>query len=217
MLKQRIADLIRQAIGDAQAAGELPAFEPPQRIPVDRAKPEFGDFASPVAMPLAGAARMAPIKIAEAIISHLNRADFIAQAEALQPGFINLRLSSTWLAQQVDAILAAGDHYGDIDLAGGRRMQVEFVSSNPNGPLTIGHARNAAIGDTVANVLEAAGYQVQREYYFNDAGQQMKLFYASVYARYVQELGHKEAQFPENGYRGAYVIDLAREIIDEEG
>lgn len=217
MLKQQIADLIRQAIADAQTAGDLPAFEPPQRIPVERAKPEFGDFASPVAMPLAGAARMAPIRIAQAIIGHLNRADFIAQAEAVRPGFINLRLSTTWLTRQVDAILAAGDHYGDIDLAGGRRIQVEFVSSNPNGPLTIGHARNAAIGDTVANVLEAAGYQVQREYYFNDAGQQMKLFYASVYARYMQELGHQEVQFPEKGYRGAYVIDLAREIIDEEG
>jgi arginyl-tRNA synthetase len=217
MLKEQIADLIQRAIKAAQAAGDLPAFDLPERIPVERAKPEYGDFASPVAMPLARSARMAPIKIAEAIIRHLDRAEFLAGAEVAPPGFINLRLSLTWLAQQVNAVLAAGDRFGDVDLAHGKSIQVEFVSSNPNGPLTIGHGRNAAIGDTVANVLAAAGYRVQREYYFNDAGRQMNLFYASVYARYMQELGHSEVELPEEGYRGAYVIDLAREIIAEEG
>ncbi|MFQ5858003.1 MAG: arginine--tRNA ligase [Anaerolineae bacterium] len=225
MLRQQIASLIEQAMIEAQAAGDLPAFELPERIPIQRAKPEFGDFASPVAMTLAGMARMAPIKIAEAIIGHLGEAEFLAAAEVTYPGFINIRLSPAWLALQVKAILAAGDRFGDVDpstgsghrLGHGRRIQVEFVSSNPNGPLTIGHGRNAAIGDTLANVLEAAGYQVQREYYFNDAGRQMNLFYASVYARYMQELGYKEVELSEEGYQGAYVIDLAREIIEEEG
>lgn len=217
MLKEQIAELIQQAITDAQAAGDLPAFEPPERIPVERARPEFGDFASPVALPLAGVAHVPPIKIAEVIILHLGKADSLAGAVATPPGFINFRLSPTWLARQVGTILAAGGRFGDIDIGHGRRIQVEFVSSNPNGPLTIGHGRNAAIGDTMANVLEAAGYQVQREYYFNDTGRQMNLFYASVYARYMQELGYKDVELPEEGYQGAYVIDLAREIIAEEG
>ncbi|RME47372.1 MAG: arginine--tRNA ligase [Chloroflexi bacterium] len=217
MLKEQIAKLIEQALRNAQAAGDLPAFEPPERIPVERARPEFGDYASPVAMTLARSARMAPIKIAEAIARHIDQVDFLGQVEVAPPGFINLRLSPAWLARQVSTILAAGDRFGNIDLGRGRRIQVEFVSSNPNGPLTIGHGRNAAIGDTMANVLEAAGYQVQREYYFNDAGRQMTLFYASVYARYMQELGHTEVELPDEGYRGAYVIDLAREIIAEEG
>ncbi len=217
MLKEQIAKLIELALKNAQAAGDLPAFEPPERIPVERARPEFGDYASPVAMTLARSARMAPIKIAEAIARHIDQVDFLGQVEVAPPGFINLRLSPAWLARQVNTILTAGDRFGNIDLGRGRRIQVEFVSSNPNGPLSIGHGRNAAIGDTMANVLEAAGYQVQREYYFNDAGRQMTLFYASVYARYMQELGHTEVELPDEGYHGAYVIDLAREIIAEEG
>lgn len=217
MLKERIAQLIAQAIDDALDAGALPPFDPPDNVPVQHAKPKFGDFASPVAMPLAGVAHMPPVKIAETIVEHLGDADFLAEAHVTHPGFINIRLDTAWLARQVEAILEAGDQFGNIDLAGGKRIQVEFVSSNPNGPLTIGHGRNAAIGDTIANVLAAAGYDVQREYYFNDAGRQMNLFYASVFARYMQELGHADVEFPEAGYRGAYVVDLAQEIIDEEG
>lgn len=217
MLKERIAKLIDQAIHDALDAGALPPFDPPDNVPVQHTKPEYGDFASPVAMPLAGVAHMAPVKIAETIVEHLGDADFLAEAHVTHPGFINIRLDTGWLAQQVNAILEAGDHFGNIDLGQGKRVQVEFVSSNPNGPLTIGHGRNAAIGDTIANVLAAAGYDVQREYYFNDAGRQMNLFYASVYARYMQELGYETVDMPEDGYRGTYVIELAQEIIDEEG
>jgi arginyl-tRNA synthetase len=218
MLKEQIADVIEQALKAAQVAGDLPAFDLPERIPVENAaRPEFGDFASPVALSLAKAAHMSPLKIAEGITTHMGEIDFLTEATVAPPGFINLRLSPVWLAQQVGEILAAGSRFGNVDLAHGKRLQVEFVSSNPNGPLTIGHARNAAIGDTLANVLEAAGYRVQREYYFNDAGLQMELFYASVYARYMQALGNTEVLVPENGYRGAYVVDLAEEIIGEEG
>ncbi len=216
MLKERIAELIDQAIADALDAGALPPFDPPDNVPVQHTKPEYGDFASPVAMPLAGVAHMAPVKIAETIVEHLGEADFLAEAHVTHPGFINIRLDTAWLAQQVDVILEAGDQFGNIDLGQDKRVQVEFVSSNPNGPLTIGHGRNAAIGDTLANVLAAAGYDVQREYYFNDAGRQMNLFYASVYARYMQTLGYDTVEMPDDGYRGRYVIDLAQEIIDEE-
>jgi arginyl-tRNA synthetase len=217
MLKDQIADLIASGLRSAQAAGDLPDVDMPDRIPVQHTKPEFGDFASPVAMPLAGVARMPPVKIAAAIADHLPAADFVAETSVTHPGFINVRLSPAWLAAQVAAVLQAGDRFGDIDVAAGRSIQVEFVSSNPNGPLTIGHGRNAAIGDTLANVLDAAGYTVQREYYFNDAGLQMELFYASVYARYMQALGYDAVRVPDNGYRGAYVIDLAEEIIAAEG
>lgn len=217
MLKERIAELIEEAIADALDAGALPPFDPPDNIPVQHAKPEFGDFSSPVAMPLAGVAHMAPMQIAETILEHLGEADFLAETDVTHPGFINVRLDPAWLAQQVNVILEAGGRVGDVDLAEGKSVQVEFVSSNPNGPLSIGHGRNAAIGDTIANVLDVAGYDVQREYYFNDAGRQMRLFYASVYARYMQELGYDAVAMPEDGYRGTYVVDLAREIIDEEG
>lgn len=217
MLKDQITELIAGGLEAAQKAGDLPGFDAPGHIPVQYTKPEFGDFASPVAMPLAGVARMPPVKIAETIVSHLPAAHFVAETSVTHPGFINFRLSPDWLAEQVVEILAAGDRFGDIDLADGRSIQVEFVSSNPNGPLTIGHGRNAAIGDTLANVLDAAGYTVQREYYFNDAGLQMELFYASVYARYMQSLGYDTVKVPDSGYRGAYVIDLAEEIITEEG
>jgi len=242
MLKHEIETLIRDAIRVAQDAGDLPRFEVPETIPVERTKPEFGDYASPVALQLAGrlqktdpgAARELveawraqagekprgnplALAIAQATVQHLPPAEFVAEATVTPPGFVNLRLSPIWLAQQVRTILEAGERYPELDLGHGVRVQVEFVSANPNGPLSIGHGRNAAIGDTLANALEATGHRVQREYYFNDAGRQMELFYASVYARYMQELGHREVELPEDGYRGAYVIDLAREIIQEHG
>ena len=217
MLKQRIATQIIAALKEAQMAGELPAFDTPEQIPVEHARPEFGDYASPIAMSLAKVARMPPLKIAETIANHFGTVDFLSEPEVSPPGFLNFRLKPAWLVQQVDTLLKAGNQAGNIDVAGGRRIQVEFVSSNPNGPLTIGHARNAAIGDTLANVLEAGGYRVQREYYFNDAGLQMEKFYESVYVRYMQELGHDTLEIPQNGYHGAYVIDLAKNIISEEG
>ncbi|MCE7939518.1 MAG: arginine--tRNA ligase, partial [Chloroflexi bacterium CFX6] len=157
-----------------------------------------------------------PLRIAEAVARHVAAADFVGAVTVAPPGFINLTLADAWLAGQVDAVRAAGAGFADVDLGGGRSLQVEFVSANPTGPLHVGGARNAAIGDTLARVLEACGWRVQREYYLNDAGSQMAKFGASVYARYCQALG-RDVPLPEDGYPGAYIADYAARIHTAAG
>jgi arginyl-tRNA synthetase len=216
MTKNDLVALIQQAIAAAQAAGDLPPFDPPE-VSVDHPKePGHGDYDCPVAMKLARVAKMPPLKIAQVIARHLPAADFLSRVEVAPPGFLNFTLSERWLAQQVEAILNEGESFGQVDIGRGKRVQVEFVSVNPTGPIHIGHARGAALGDSLARLLAAAGYQVQREYYFNDAGSQMDKFYHSLYARYCQALGQDEP-VPEDGYHGNYMLDLAREIVAEQG
>src|SRR5206468_6517921 len=135
----------------------------------------------------------------------------IAKVEVAPPGFLNFHVSEAWLAQQVDAVLAAGSAFGTVDIGAGRRAQVEYVSANPTGPLHVGTGRGAALGDSLARVLERAGYAVEREYYVNDAGSRMEAFNNSVYARYAQRFG-VERDVPEDGYPGDYLIDIAAAI-----
>jgi arginyl-tRNA synthetase len=175
----------------------------------------FGDFTTNVAMVLASQAGADPRKTAAAVVEALAPAPFLAKAEVAGPGFINVWTTDDWLHDVVRQIVRDGDRYG-AGAPTGQRIQVEFVSANPTGPLTIGHARNAAIGDALARLLTFAGHDVEREYYFNDAGGQMDRFGASVEARYLQLLD-REAQVPEDGYHGEYVVDLARDILDAEG
>jgi arginyl-tRNA synthetase len=216
MIRNDIADLVAQAIRNAQAAGALPAFDLPA-IEISRPKdPTKGDFTSTAAMQSAKAARMAPLAIAGAIIAHLPAADFIAAVEVAPPGFINFRLSDAWLAGQVAAIEAARGRYGDSDLGGGKSCQVEFISANPTGPLHMGSARNAVLGDALASVLAAAGWQVQREYYVNDAGTQMRTFAETLCRRYLQAFG-QDAPLESHHYQGAYMTDLAQEVKAEYG
>ncbi|HOG46185.1 MAG TPA: arginine--tRNA ligase [Anaerolineae bacterium] len=216
LLNEDLADRLRQAIERAQAAGALPAFDIPA-VPVERPKQAaHGDYATPIAMQLARLARQAPIKIAETLVRYFEAPDYVGGVEAAAPGYINLSLSPQWLAAQADAIRAQGEAFGSVDLGAGTRLQVEFVSANPTGPLHTGSARNAVLGDTVANVLAAAGYDVEREYYVNDAGSRMHAFYTSVYARYAQALGADEP-VPEDGYLGTYLIEWGRRIAEEEG
>ncbi len=216
MIRNQIAELIAKAIKHAQKADALPAFDVPV-IEIGRPKdPAHGDYTSSVAMQSARLARMAPMLIGQAIVSHLRQADFLAAVEVVPPGFINFRLSDAWLAGQVSAIEAAAGHYGDIDLGGGRSCQVEFISANPTGPLHMGSARNAVLGDTLASVLAAANWNIQREYYVNDAGTQMRTFAETLYRRYLQVFG-QDAPLESHHYQGAYVIDLAREIAAEYG
>jgi arginyl-tRNA synthetase len=129
---------------------------------------------------------------------------------------MNVRLKPTWLASQVDAILDAGERYGAAEVGAGRRVQVEYVSANPTGPLHVGTGRGAALGDTLANVLALAGYRVEREYYVNDAGSQMEAFNASVYARYAQALG-QDVSIPDDGYPGEYLVDVGKQIAERAG
>lgn len=216
MLPQQIAQSIIDAVRAAQAAGALPAFDPPA-AEVDRPRsPEHGDFATSWALKAARSAGMPPLALAGVVVAHLPAEGPIQSATVAPPGFINLRLDPVWLAGQVRGIRLAGERFGDIGIGAGRRLQVEFVSANPTGPIHFGGARNAAIGDTLARVLEAAGYQVHREFYVNDAGTQIANFGASILARYQQALG-REIPFPEQGYQGAYVSDYAARVIDAEG
>jgi arginyl-tRNA synthetase len=216
MVKHEITKLIRQAIRAAQGQGDLPSFALPE-IPLEHPKQvEHGDYATPLCLQVANLARMAPIKIANIVVSHLPETDYLSEVEVAHPGYINFTLDDAWLAQQVEAILVAKEDYGNIDIGGGKKVQVEYGSANPTGPLHAGSGRNVVLGDTLANVLEAAGYEVQREYYVNDAGSQMRLFHETLYARYAQALG-QAAVIPEGGYPGQYMVEWGREIAAEQG
>ncbi len=216
-LRDQIAQLIRVGLQQAQETGDLPPFDVPEMVPVTPNRHEsHGDYGSPVCMGLARVLRRAPLQIAEAVARHVPPADFVAQIEVAPPGFINVTLNEGWLAQRVAAILDAGESWGNVDMGAGERVQVEFVSANPTGPITIGSARNAVLGDTLASVLSAAGYAVEREYYVNDGGSKIRNFGESLFARYANSLG-ETVPFPEQGYPGAYVTDLARKVVEAEG
>jgi arginyl-tRNA synthetase len=219
MLKQpsrEIEKLVQNAILAAQDTGELPAFDVPALVVERPQREEHGDYAATAGMQLASVARMPPFRIAEIIASHILQVGFLSKVEVARPGFINFALDDGWLVEQVDHILSAGQSYGDVPLVQGEKVQVEYVSANPTGPLHVGSGRNAVIGDSLANVLEAAGYEVQREFYVNDAGTQMGVFAETLYARYAQALGRDES-IPEDGYPGSYLVEIGEEIAGREG
>jgi len=212
MIEPHLTELLRSALREAglDADGEPPdiVFERPRQK-------EHGDLATNLALALAKRVGRPPREVAEAIVGALPTSPLVRRAEVAGPGFINLWLASDWLLDAVRAIVAQGEDYGRAE-PNGRRVQVEFVSANPTGPLTLGHARNAAIGDALSRLFASAGWEAVREYYFNDAGGQMDRFGASVEARYLQLVGH-DAEVPEDGYHGAYIEDLAREILERDG
>ncbi|MFW6150585.1 MAG: arginine--tRNA ligase [Chloroflexota bacterium] len=216
MVKRQLARSIEDAVAEAQRRGELlPAVLPAPLVerPQD---PVHGDFASGVSLKLSRAMRMSPLAIAERISQHLSPPRQISKMTIAPPGFINFTLSEEWLTEQVDAVLSQGEDFGDIDIGQRQRVQVEFVSANPTGPLHIGHGRGAVLGSTLSNLLTAAGYSVQKEFYLNDAGAQMTAFAKSLYARYQQHCG-RHADMPPDGYFGNYMIELAREVAHEYG
>lgn len=216
LIRDQIAALIAAGLRIAQEDGALPEFEVPAVV-VDRSRQtEHGDYGSPVCLRLSREARMPSREIAARVIEHLPSAPFVGQVEVAGPGYINVTLDMSWLAAQVEAILAAGECWGNVDIGQGERTQVEFVSANPTGPITVGSARNAVIGDALANVLTAAGYEVEREYYVNDAGSQVRKFGESIYACYAQALGRDES-FPEDGYHGHYIVEMGQEMARQYG
>lgn len=205
-----------QAASQAQELGKLPAVTLPE-VTVERPQnPEHGDYASSLPLKLARATGANPLTIAEGMVGLIGSAPEIDSITVAPPGFINFILKNDWLTKQVDSILQAGDTYGNIDLGQGSRVQVEFVSVNPTGPLHVGHGRGAILGSTLANVLVASGYRVEKEYYINDMGNQIDVFSRSLYARYQQCL-NADVEMPSDGYFGDYMVDLAKEIIAEEG
>jgi len=217
MVDADLEQVVRSALEKAQAAGDLPAFEVPAQVGIERPKqPGMGDYATPVCLQLARATHMAPLRIAEAVARHLDPPSYLASAEVAAPGFVNFYLDDTWVAAQVNAILSAGETYGHCEIGRGQRVQVEFVSANPTGPLHVGSARNAVLGDAIARLLSAAGYDVQREYYVNDAGSRMQAFRQTLYARYAQALGQDEP-VPDDGYQGQYMVDLGADIAAVHG
>ncbi len=215
-LKQTLIELLKRAAGEAQQLGKLPPVTLPEVGVEHPRNPEHGDYASSFALKLARATGLDPIVIANDMVGLMIPGPEISRINVAPPGFINFILKNDWLVSQVESILAAGNSYGNINLGQGKRVQLEFVSVNPTGPLHVGHGRGGVLGSTLANVLTGAGYEVETEYYINDAGSQIDAFYHSLYARYQQGLGI-DAEMPADGYLGSYMIDLAKEIIAEEG
>ena len=216
MIRDDIALLITEAVHRAQQQGLLPPVSLAE-LPLEHPQnPEHGDYASSLPLKLARAARMKPLAIGEAIAQSFPPSDAIGKVEVAAPGFINITLARDWLARQVDTIIAAGAEFGNVPLGHGELTQIEFVSANPTGPLTAASGRGGALGDTLANILAASGYAVRREYYVNDAGSRMEVFFQTVFARYSQALG-TPAEIPPEGYHGTYVVDLANEIVREHG
>ena len=159
---------------------------------------------------------MEPMAMANILAKLFPPIEEIDRISVAAPGFINFFLASKWLSRQVEEILSAGEAYGNLDMGKSSKVQIEFVSVNPTGPIHIGHGRGAVLGSTLANVLSAAGYSTEKEYYVNNTGNQMDVFYRSLYCRYLQALG-KESEMPLNGYQGSYPMELAQEIIAEKG
>ena len=183
---------------------------------VERARdPRHGDLATNAALTLAKPAGRNPRELAELIVAQLPASELVESVSIAGPGFINFRLSKLAFEQEIAAVLEQGRGYGRSTAGAGRRVLVEFVSANPTGPLHVGHGRHAAYGDSVANLLEATGHVVHREYYVNDAGRQMDILAASVWLRYLEALGESFA-FPANGYRGGYIQPIADTLVAQE-
>ncbi len=220
MIKHDIEELVRSAVRRAQEAGELPSLAVPDAMVERPQRPDHGDYASSLPLRLARSARMSPLDLAGIIAGHVETDGGAGRAvesvAVAPPGFINLRLSPRWLADQVNVISQEGMSFGNVPLGQSQKVQVEFVSANPVGPIHVGNGRGLALGDTLARVLAAAGFSIQREYLVNDAGTQTQTFAATLYARYEQLFG-READIPQGGYPGDYMIELASELKAEHG
>ena len=209
-MKQTLEKLLKEAVE------RLGVKEPPH-IEIEVPKEEsMGDLSTPVAMALARTLKRPPRDIAEDIAGGVSGEGIFDRVEVAGPGFINFTFKKDFLHSELKRLLKEGTTFLRRDLGGGRKIQIEFVSANPTGPLHLGHGRGAAVGGALSNLLEAAGYQIQREYYVNDAGLQVRLLGESVFARYRELLGLPH-EFPKEGYRGDYVADIARAIMDSAG
>lgn len=214
-IKETLSAAIEQAARDAIADGVFPEGELPTIILEVPPQKEFGDFATNFAMQSARVFHRNPRQIAEELSKRIDGA-WLDHTQVAGPGFLNFYLKGDVLYDSFRQILAAGDSFGQLPQKEAPRIQVEYVSANPTGPLHVGHGRGAAAGSALVNLLRAAGYPVESEYYINDAGNQMNNLARSVNARYLELLG-RETEFPEDGYHGQDIIDTAQRIIDKEG
>ncbi|GAA0462601.1 arginine--tRNA ligase [Alkalibacillus silvisoli] len=210
----QLKQAIEQAVLNANLASQEEMPEVVLETPKDKS---HGDYATNMAMQLARIAKKAPREIAEDIVNEINIEEAsIKSIDIAGPGFINFFMNNSYLANVIDTIFEQGSHYGNTNVGQSERVQIEFVSANPTGTLHLGHARGAAYGDTLANVMEKAGYEVEREYYINDAGNQIDNLAKSIEVRYFEAIG-EEKEMPEDGYRGQDIIDLASGLVDSHG
>ncbi|MCH8225599.1 MAG: arginine--tRNA ligase [Chloroflexi bacterium] len=216
LVLDRISEMVTDALEQARRDGVLQLDSTPDILVERPAKPENGDFATSLPLRLARATRINPLQLAETLVQYIATGEEVDRVVASPPGFINFYLRDSWVQQQLEEVRRAGPEFGNVDIGGQKRVMVEFVSVNPTGPVHVGHTRGAVLGSVLANILAAAGYDVTREYYINDAGSQMDAFYRSVFTRYKQALG-QTAEMPANGYAGQYINDLAQEILDAQG
>ena len=214
-IKAILSDAIVKTAQQAIAAGVVKEGTLPEVQLTVPPKKEFGDFATNFAMQSARALRCNPRVLAQYIVDHLDCA-YVKRMEIAGPGFLNFYLDPDWVYDMLAHIVEVGENYGNLPKASDEKIQVEYVSANPTGPLHVGHGRGAAVGSALSNLLKAAGYDVEQEYYINDAGNQMNNLARSVNARYLELLG-QTCEFPEDGYHGHDIIDTAQRIIDKYG
>mgnify|MGYP001524242544 FL=1 len=214
-IKMRLAEKIRQTAQKAIAEGVVKEGALPEVLLTVPPKKEFGDFATNFAMQSARSLHCNPRVLAQYIVEHLT-GGYVQKAEIAGPGFINFYLNPDWVWDMLAEIVEAGENYGNLSPVAGEKIQLEYVSANPTGPLHVGHGRGAAGGSALGNLLKAAGYQVEREYYINDAGNQMDNLARSVNARYL-ELSGRTCEFPEDGYHGQDIVETARRILNKYG
>ena len=216
-MKEHLRELVAQSLLDLRRQGRLPQDLPTPDYVIERTRSrEHGDYATNIALLLAKPAGMKPRELAEALVENFGETQHVSKVEIAGPGVINFRISQPCRLATVRRVFELGAEYGRQPAASRESVTVEFVSANPNGPLHVGHGRGAAYGASVANLLEAAGHTVQREYYVNDAGRQMDILAVSVWLRY-HELSGVAVRFPDNGYKGDYVSEIARALRAREG
>ena len=215
-MRDAISQLVTSAVEESIAAGELPLASAPEPALERPRDASHGDWATTVALRSAKEAGMNPRAVAEIVAARIGASEDVDSVEIAGPGFINIRLSAAALQRVLREARESGPAFGRSDAGAGKRVQVEFVSANPVGPMHVGHGRWAALGDSMARVLEHAGWSVEREFYINDAGVQMDIFAKSVAARYLALAGRRIV-FEDNWYQGAYITEIAREIFDAEG
>ena len=216
-MKDQLKELIESALASLIAQQSLPADVSSADVQLERTKDRsHGDFASNIAMVLAKPAKKNPRQIATLIVDALPQHEMIEKVEIAGPGFINFSLSASSRQQVVADVLKKAGQFGLSNYGNGQKVQVEFVSANPTGPLHVGHGRGAAYGSVVSSLLKAVGFDVHREYYVNDAGRQMDILATSVWLRYLEKCG-EQFTFPSNGYRGEYVLDIAETLKQQHG
>ena len=217
-MTEELKQLLERAVDDIARDVEQ---ELPEGFMVRLERPRqagHGDWATNIAMQLAKPFGMKPRELADKLIDKVPLGEIVEKAEVAGPGFINFTLASNWITEAIKSTIAQNVNYGRVNSGEGRRIQVEFVSANPTGPLHMGHGRGAAVGDITASILDFAGWDVEREYYINDAGLQMELLGKSAQSRYFEALGRgDEAPMPEDGYHGEYMTDIARSFVDKYG